>query len=735
MAQMPSVVGRYQVLEELGKGGFATVYRAHDPALERDVALKVLHQHLAGDAATRERFVREGRSLARVDHPNVVTVYEAGEAGDTAFMAMRLIKGRSLADMVIEHGPLSVPDLVRIIDQIAGALTAVHAQNLVHRDIKPANIMIEEGTGRAMLLDLGVARDMLNATMTSGWIVGTPGYMAPEQVRAGGQVTQQTDVYQLGATAYALLSGRAPHDGDTIQVLDAISRLEPAPLRGLRPDVSEPVAAAISLAMSKNPETRFKGATPFANALRAGAGLPSLPAAAPPPRTASPTGPLPPPDVTLLAPSTPSGPAGYPAARPSPSAGMPSFQSGPPQGAPAFPPPQRNTAGQPGYPPAPGMTGPQSYPGGPGAYSPAPGVPLPGGYPPASGASAPSGYATGYPIARPPQDAVSPAPGIPAGQGYPPHAGMIDQGQTGPLPLAGISQGQPGQMPPGGIGYPTPGQGYPPPSGAYVQSGPGGQPRPAVKGRGGKIALWIGLGAVGMFALLVVIGALVGSDSSDEQAADISPVATVSAGQSGVIPISTTVSAAATRTPTAGPSRTAAPSATVAATGTARAGRKAPQDLLQTLATATFSDSELPKDIKSKSIERESAGDDVDKRFNIVGQVTVELEGGPLLSGNVILYSVFPSDRDAKGRFDAGFESDKTSTVTGTFSPSAQAGPSKGYTATLASQTFGTSICSVLMDNVIVYGINVNLADAKKGDNDLACAVAKAGTSHLVKVR
>ncbi len=309
MAGQREAVGRYQIRSELGAGGFATVYRAHDPVLDREVALKVLHQHLARDATVRERFVREGRALARVEHPNVVQVWDCGEADGTAYLAMRLIKGRPLEDIVKEHGPMPLADLVAVMDQAAAALAAVHAQHLIHRDIKPANIMVEDGSGRAMLLDLGVARDMSNATMTTGWIVGTPGYMAPEQVQAGGEVTPQTDVYQLGATAYALLTGRPPYEGDTIQVLDAIVRFMPPDLRAIRPDLSQPVIEAIGWAMAKDPNQRPHGTQAFAAALRAAASgasfsapvaHPAMPPAGPPPGSqAAPRG--------MPAPAAPSG--------------------------------------------------------------------------------------------------------------------------------------------------------------------------------------------------------------------------------------------------------------------------------------------------------------------------------------------------------------------------------------------------------------------------------------------
>ncbi len=274
----PLVIGRYEVRAELGAGGFATVYRAYDPALDREVALKVLHAHLAGDPFIRERFLREGRALARVRHPNIVHVYDAGEAGALAYLAMELVEGRPLDAILRERGRLSLPEVLAITDQVAGALAAVHARQLVHRDVKPNNILIEHGTGRAVLLDLGVARDLASPAVTTTVIVGTPTYMAPEQV-TGGPVTPRTDVYQLGATVYALLTGRPPFQGEPFQVMDAIVRAAPPDLGALRPDLPPAVVATVAEAMAKDPARRPPDARAFAAALRAGAEAPPAPVA------------------------------------------------------------------------------------------------------------------------------------------------------------------------------------------------------------------------------------------------------------------------------------------------------------------------------------------------------------------------------------------------------------------------------------------------------------------------
>ncbi|MGH2584934.1 MAG: protein kinase domain-containing protein [Dehalococcoidia bacterium] len=285
----PQTIGRYTVRAELGSGGFATVYRAYDPNLDRELALKVLHPHLVHQPDIRARFIREGRALARVRHPNLVLVYEAGEAEATAYLALELVDGRTLEDVVWERGSLALAEVVAIADQVAGALAALHARKLVHRDVKPANIMIERNTGRAVLLDLGVMRDLTDATVTSSSLIGTPSLMAPEQVLWHGQVTPQTDVYQLGASVFVALSGQVPFRGDPVQVFDAIKTQPPPNLHALRPDLPATIVAIVAEAMSKDPARR----PPGPQALAAELGRVAQQAAASDPMNAGPTVPLP----------------------------------------------------------------------------------------------------------------------------------------------------------------------------------------------------------------------------------------------------------------------------------------------------------------------------------------------------------------------------------------------------------------------------------------------------------
>ena len=276
---MPQKVGRYELLEKLGEGGFATVHRASDPVLDREVALKLLHPELARDAVVRERFVREGRALAGVDHPNVVPVYDAGEDDGRAYLSMKLIRGRALDDILAERGPLPLAEVVEIAEQVAGGLEAVHALNLVHRDIKPANIIVEAETGRAVLLDLGIARALDAATMLSGsLLLGTPPYMAPEQLDAAkfGPLTPQTDVYQLSVTVYELLAGQRPFSGTNEQVFYAIVGGSAPDLAVLRPDLPPGVVAVVQEAMSKQRARRPAGTREFAAQLREAAKPPKI---------------------------------------------------------------------------------------------------------------------------------------------------------------------------------------------------------------------------------------------------------------------------------------------------------------------------------------------------------------------------------------------------------------------------------------------------------------------------
>lgn len=261
-------VGRYQVIAVVGLGGMAAVYRAHDPLLRRDVALKVLYPQYTVDTSLVERFKHEAVVAAQIDHPNIVSIYDVGEVDGLVYIAMQLINGRSLADLLYERMKLPLADLVPIIEQIAAALDYAHAQGVVHRDIKAANILLET-QHMAMLTDFGIAKSLSHASgMTSTSVmIGTPDYMAPEQISRE-KVSPQTDVYALGILVFRCLTGRQPFEGGTEQVL--LGHLygnapTPSSIETSLPATIDPV---VQTALSRSPEERYESAGAFARALR-----------------------------------------------------------------------------------------------------------------------------------------------------------------------------------------------------------------------------------------------------------------------------------------------------------------------------------------------------------------------------------------------------------------------------------------------------------------------------------
>jgi eukaryotic-like serine/threonine-protein kinase len=208
-------IDRYQIAALLGRGGMATVYRAHDMVLRRDVALKVLYAHFASDAASVARFEQEAITAARLEHPNIVPIYDVGHVGDLLFISMKLLTGQSFHDMLAVGGVLDGRRVLLLAEQIASALDYAHSRGVVHRDIKPANMFIERapsadgGTAtRALLTDFGIAKSLdAPGTTTTGTMIGTPDYMAPEQIQ-GQLVDARADVYAFGMVLYRALAGR-----------------------------------------------------------------------------------------------------------------------------------------------------------------------------------------------------------------------------------------------------------------------------------------------------------------------------------------------------------------------------------------------------------------------------------------------------------------------------------------------------------------------------------------------
>lgn len=271
-----TTLGRYELRDRLGRGGFASVYRAWDPRLQREVAIKALQLDLAEDATVCQRFLAEARVLARLQHPNIVVVFDVGDPIERPYFAMELIEGRTLADVLSGGNRLTVEQTVRTVANIASALDALHAAGLVHRDVKAANVMIARN-GRVVLMDLGIARAVEGTRFTTqSLIIGTPETISPEQIR-GGEVTPAADIYALGVLTYQMLAGRPPFLGDTAYLLYAHAHEPPAPLWELRPGLPGRLYAAVEESLSKDPAKRPLPASHLAAALAEAAGLAPLP--------------------------------------------------------------------------------------------------------------------------------------------------------------------------------------------------------------------------------------------------------------------------------------------------------------------------------------------------------------------------------------------------------------------------------------------------------------------------
>ena len=257
--------GRYSLEEQVGVGGMASVWRATDTLLGRRLAIKRLSPHLKSDSGASERFRREGQAAAGLNHPGIVTVFDAGEDEDGFWIAMELIEGETVADRLAANGPLDLLTVTAFIEQVAAAVDYAHENGIVHRDIKPANLLIEPG-GRIRLADFGIAKPLVDpATITSpGQMVGTISYVAPEII-SGEAASPASDIYSLGAVTYEMLTGERPFNADTTAgLLDAIRHADGPDLAG---KVPIQVIPALSRAMSRDPVRRPSSARAFAAGL------------------------------------------------------------------------------------------------------------------------------------------------------------------------------------------------------------------------------------------------------------------------------------------------------------------------------------------------------------------------------------------------------------------------------------------------------------------------------------
>jgi Protein kinase domain len=275
-----SRVAGYLLEEQIGQGGMAVVFRAHDERLDRTVALKILAPALAADEAFRQRFIRESRAAAAVDDPHIIPVFEAGEAGGVLFIAMRYVRGGDVRSMVGELGPLPPGRVAEIVSQVASALDAAHGRGLVHRDVKPANMLLDSRAtiGRPdhiYLSDFGLSKAALQATglTGTGTFLGTLDYIAPEQIE-GKPVDGRADQYALACAAFELITGRPPFQrDDAMAIMYAQLSEPPPPVTARRPELSFAVDDVFRRALAKAPSDRFASCTEFAEALRDAMGI------------------------------------------------------------------------------------------------------------------------------------------------------------------------------------------------------------------------------------------------------------------------------------------------------------------------------------------------------------------------------------------------------------------------------------------------------------------------------
>ena len=269
--------GPYQVVAPLGEGGMAAVYKAYQPSVDRYVALKVLPQHFAKDPEFVERFKREAKVIANLQHPHILPVHDFGESDGYTYMAMRFIRGGELSQWIEKNQPLSLPQIRRIISQIGDALDYAHAQGVMHRDVKPSNVLIDE-RGNCLLTDFGLARMVetsVKITRTGG-ILGTPAYMSPEQGMGQG-IDHRSDIYALGVVLYEMVTGRPPYQAETPMaiMIKHIQSPLPPPTK-YNPDLPEDVERVILKALAKEKEDRFATAGDLVKALEKATAHPTI---------------------------------------------------------------------------------------------------------------------------------------------------------------------------------------------------------------------------------------------------------------------------------------------------------------------------------------------------------------------------------------------------------------------------------------------------------------------------
>lgn len=262
-----ALAGEYSLERELGRGGMGVVYLAREVRLAREVAIKMLPPALAERPGMREQFLREAQTAARLSHPNIVPIHRVDEARGLVYFVMAYVPGETLAQRIREHGPLSVPQTAQVLRDVAWALTYAHASGIIHRDVKAENILLERGTGRALMTDFGIAGVAHAARDADGAVTGSAHYASPEQI-AGEAPDAASDLYSLGVAGFLALTGRLPFDAPTTREVIAMHlNARPPSIAALAPTVPPRFAQLIERCLAKRPEHRFRSASEFAEAL------------------------------------------------------------------------------------------------------------------------------------------------------------------------------------------------------------------------------------------------------------------------------------------------------------------------------------------------------------------------------------------------------------------------------------------------------------------------------------
>jgi serine/threonine-protein kinase len=259
-------IGNYELTGKIGQGGIAEIYKGRQASLDRDVAIKILSSKLTSDQDIVRRFERESLVIARLNHPNIVHVIDKGQAGGRYYFVMDFIDGTSLRE-VIDSTKIQLQTKLEMIVQVCKALDYAHKNGVIHRDIKPANLIFDQHNRRIRIMDFGVARLVDSHATRTGVVLGSPSYMAPEQLD-GGAITGQADLFSLGVSLFQLLTGQLPFRSDSIPgLMHAIATQPHPPLRTIRPDLPPSLGEVLDRALHKVPEERYETAAQMAGAL------------------------------------------------------------------------------------------------------------------------------------------------------------------------------------------------------------------------------------------------------------------------------------------------------------------------------------------------------------------------------------------------------------------------------------------------------------------------------------